>query len=143
MCIFKDYDLERRRVHKRIPSGDFMFTTNSDGERFYVKLKDETEMTREVNATLCQLIIFLPVIKQTSYFSKQCNNETCKCKIICEKSYVQLVPQFQKKQECQKYFKDFVKVYLLFGRLRILGREKNLVSFFQYPLRNCENKQKD
>ena len=28
-----------------------MFTTNSDGERFYVKLKDETEMTREVNAT--------------------------------------------------------------------------------------------
>ena len=86
MCIFKDYDLERRRVHKRIPSGDFMFTTNSDGERFYVKLKDETEMTREVNATLCQLLTFL--IKQTSYFSKQCNNETCKCKIICEKIYV-------------------------------------------------------
>lgn len=141
MCIFKDYDLERRRVHKRIPSGDFMFTTNSDGERFYVKLKDETEMTREVNATLCQLVTFL--IKQTSYFSKQCNNETCKCKIICEKSYVQLVLQFQKYQDFQKYFKDFVKVYLLFGRLRILGKEKNLVSFFQYPLRNCENKQKD
>nr|XP_022313340.1 chromosome transmission fidelity protein 18 homolog [Crassostrea virginica] len=46
--LIDDYDLERRRVHKRIPSGDFMFTTNSDGERFYVKLKDETEMTREV-----------------------------------------------------------------------------------------------
>lgn len=49
MHVYVDYDLEWPRVHKRIPSGDFMCTTNSDGERFYVKLKDEIAMTKEVN----------------------------------------------------------------------------------------------
>lgn len=47
--VHVDYDLERPRVHKRIPSGDFMCTTNSDGEMFYIKLKDEIAMTKEVN----------------------------------------------------------------------------------------------
>jgi hypothetical protein len=45
---FIDYDFERRRIHKRIPSGDFISTTSSDGERFYVKLKDETTLSKEV-----------------------------------------------------------------------------------------------
>lgn len=45
--LIDDYDLERPRVHKRIPSGDFMCTTNSDGEMFYIKLKDEIAMTKE------------------------------------------------------------------------------------------------
>lgn len=46
---FVDYDYERPRIHKRIPSGDFISTTNSQGERFYVKLKDETTLSKEVD----------------------------------------------------------------------------------------------
>ncbi|XP_056018073.1 chromosome transmission fidelity protein 18 homolog [Ostrea edulis] len=45
--LTENYDYERPRIHKRIPSGDFISTTNSQGERFYVKLKDETTLSKE------------------------------------------------------------------------------------------------
>ncbi|KAJ8318216.1 hypothetical protein KUTeg_003307 [Tegillarca granosa] len=36
--ILPDYDYERRRVHHRIPSGDFVSTTGTEGERGYLPL---------------------------------------------------------------------------------------------------------
>ncbi|XP_060063519.1 chromosome transmission fidelity protein 18 homolog [Ylistrum balloti] len=45
--ITQDYDFERKRVFKRIPSGDFIGTTGYEGQRVYIKLKDETEQETE------------------------------------------------------------------------------------------------
>ncbi|XP_062607136.1 chromosome transmission fidelity protein 18 homolog [Saccostrea cucullata] len=45
--LIDDYDYETPRVHKRIPNGDFISTTSSEGERCYIILKEETTMSKE------------------------------------------------------------------------------------------------
>lgn len=45
--ITQDYDFERKRVFRRIPSGDFIGTTGYEGERVYIKIKDEIEQDIE------------------------------------------------------------------------------------------------
>ncbi|KAK3609804.1 hypothetical protein CHS0354_029843 [Potamilus streckersoni] len=42
-----DYNFERKRVHRRVPSGDFIAITGYEGERVYMKLKDETTLEKE------------------------------------------------------------------------------------------------
>ncbi|KAL3877809.1 hypothetical protein ACJMK2_035456 [Sinanodonta woodiana] len=42
-----DYDFERKRIHRRVPSGDFIAVTGYEGERVYMKLKDEATLEKE------------------------------------------------------------------------------------------------
>ncbi|XP_033750100.1 chromosome transmission fidelity protein 18 homolog [Pecten maximus] len=45
--ITQDYDFERKRVFRRIPSGEFIGTTGYEGQRVYIKVKDEIEQDIE------------------------------------------------------------------------------------------------
>ncbi|OWF51090.1 chromosome transmission fidelity protein 18 homolog [Mizuhopecten yessoensis] len=45
--ITQDYDFERKRVFRRIPSGDFVGTTGYEGQKVYMKIKDEIEQDIE------------------------------------------------------------------------------------------------
>ena len=47
-CLVAGYDFERQRVLRTIPSSDFVPTTGFDGQRVYMKLKDQTALEQEV-----------------------------------------------------------------------------------------------
>jgi len=50
--FFLDYDFERQRVFKRIPAYSYLATTNTEGDRVYMKLLDDKEVASQVCITL-------------------------------------------------------------------------------------------
>lgn len=52
LFIYAGYDFERKRVHTRVPQGNFISTRGTEGKVVYLNVKDEMELYSEVIYTL-------------------------------------------------------------------------------------------